>query len=40
MVYDFNQETGGDVAKYVDDGSWPVTIDSFVEFYKKRHGCE
>jgi hypothetical protein len=36
MLYDFLEETHGNIESYVDDGSWPVTIDSFVEFYKKK----
>ena len=40
MALDFIEETKGDLKNYVDDGSWPVTVDNFVEYYKNKHGIQ
>ena len=29
-------ETGGDLSKYEDDGSWPLLIDGFMEWRAKK----
>lgn len=38
MLIEFHQLTQGDINKYVDDGAWPVIIDEFVEWLKKKRG--
>jgi len=32
MFYELYKVTRGDLAKFEDDGSWPVLIDNFMEY--------
>jgi len=36
MLLEFHFLTRGDLTKYVDDGAWPVLIDEFVDYLKKK----
>jgi len=31
------QQCQGDFSKFVDDGTWPVMIDQFAEYYNKKN---
>lgn len=37
MFYDFYMITKGGIESFVDDGTWPVLIDQFMEFYQSKH---
>lgn len=37
MFYEFILETGGKLENHIDDGSWPVVLDEFVESYNSKH---
>jgi DCN1-like protein 1/2 len=37
MLLELVQSTNGDFKNFVDDGAWPSMIDSFCEFYGKKH---
>ena len=38
MFYDLCTQTGGNFDKYaeIDDGTWPVIIDEFAEYYESN----
>ena len=37
MFLELIETTGGDFAKFQDDGTWPPIIDQFTEYYNKKH---
>lgn len=37
MFYEMIEMTKGDIANFVDDGTWPPIIDAFVAYYNKKH---
>lgn len=37
MLLELIQQCQGDFSKFVDDGTWPVMIDQFAEYYNKKN---
>ena len=38
MFLELNKQTKGDIEKFpeIDDGTWPVIFDEFMEFYEQN----
>ena len=36
LFYDLNQQTNGDLKNFEDDGGWPTTFDSFIEYMEGK----